>query len=75
MPHDATAIAFGCAFAGALCIIGAISQVITGVTWGATGKGKVFRAEEPGYFWYMFSVRIILGPIAFIPGIIALMRK
>lgn len=69
---EAVAIAMGCVFVGALCIWGAIDQVRTGETWGATGKGRVYRAGEPGYFWYMFAVRIVLGPISLVLGLLAL---
>lgn len=43
-------------------------------TWGATGKGRVYRAGEPSYFWYIFAIRIVLGPTALILGLIALER-
>lgn len=66
------ALAIGCVLAGVLCIHGAIDQVRKGETWGATGVGRVYREERPGYFWYMFWVRITLGPIALILGLYAL---
>ena len=66
------ALALGCILAGGLCILGAIDQVRKGVTWGATGRGRVFREQSPGYFWYLFWVRIILGPIALLGGVFAL---
>ena len=69
-----TAIAIGATLVGVLCIWGAIAQWRSGETWGATGKGRVYRDEEPTYFWYMFAVRIVLGPIALILGLIALQR-
>lgn len=56
------AIAVGCMLVGVLCIGGAIQQLRTGETWGATGKGRVVRDEEPGYFWWMFVMRIVFGP-------------
>lgn len=68
----ALAIAIGCALVGVLCIAGAINQVRTGVTWGGTGKGRVSRAGEPACFWYLFAVRIVLGPIALVAGLLAL---
>ncbi|MBS0577351.1 MAG: hypothetical protein JSS45_13175 [Proteobacteria bacterium] len=67
-----TAIALGCVLVGLLCIGGAIQQVRTGETWGATGKGRVYRDQEPGYFWGMFVARVVLGPIAAIGGLVAL---
>jgi hypothetical protein len=72
-PQD-IAIAIGAALVGVLCIWGAIAQWRSGETRGATGKGRVRRDEEPVYFWYMFAVRIVLGPIALILGLIALHR-
>lgn len=66
------AIAIGCMLVGILCIGGAITQVWTGRTWGATGKGRVYRRDEPGYFWGMFVARIVLGPIAWIGGMVGL---
>ncbi|MCC7060781.1 MAG: hypothetical protein IT508_11175 [Burkholderiaceae bacterium] len=69
---QAVAISIACVFVGALCVIGAIDQVRTGETWGATGKGRVYRASEPGYFWYVFAARIVLGPIALAGGLLAL---
>lgn len=54
---------------GAFLTYGAIRQLQTGGTWGATGKGRIRRDEEPGYFWYIFVARIILGPVLMIGGI------
>lgn len=58
--HDVLAI--GSVGLGALLIYGAVAQVLSGETWGATGKGRVGRDEEPGYFWYLFAARVLLGP-------------
>ena len=66
---QAVAISVGCGFAGALCIFGAINQVRTGETWGATGRGRVYRDKDAAYFWAIFAVRIVLGPIALIGGL------
>lgn len=74
MTSQSVAIAVGAAFVGALCIWGAIAQWRSGETWGATGKSRVYRDEEPVYFWYMFAVRIVLGPIALILGLYALQK-
>ncbi len=63
------ALAAGCILVGLLCTIGAIHQVMRGETWGATGRGRVYREESPGYFWYLFAMRIVLGPIALGGGI------
>jgi hypothetical protein len=48
-----------------------VAQVRSGETWGGTGKGRVYRNEEPGYFWYMFVMRVALGSAALISGLIA----
>ncbi len=68
------AIATGCAFVGALCVIGAINQMRTGETWGLAGGGRVFRSEQPGYFWFLFAARVVLGPIALIAGLLGLVH-
>ena len=69
------AVAVGAVLVGVLCIHGAIAQVRSGETWGATGKGRVFRSEEPGYFWALFAVRIVLGPLALLLGWFALLQR
>ena len=74
MMSQAVAIAAGAVFVGALCFWGAVAQVRSGETWGGTGKGRVYRIEEPGYFWYMFVMRVALGSAALISGLIALKR-
>lgn len=63
------ALAAGCILVGVLCTVGAIQQVLRGETWGATGRSRVYREQTPVYFWYLFAVRIVLGPIALIGGI------
>ena len=62
------ALAFGSVVLGGLLIYGAVSQVLSGETWGATGKGRVLRDEEPAYFWYLFAARVLLGPSLVILG-------
>ncbi len=69
---QAVAISAGCILAGALCIVGAVNQLRTGETWGATGRGRIYRASEPGYFWYLFVARSVLGTVALIGGVLAL---
>ncbi len=68
----AAAILAGCILAGALCVIGAVNQLRTGETWGGTGRSRICRAREPGYFWYLFVVRAVLGTIALVAGLLAL---
>ncbi len=70
---QATAIALGCILVGALCVVGAIQQIRKGETTGATGKGRVTLADDPAYFWYLFAVRSVLGSIAFLGGVWALL--
>lgn len=72
MTSQQTALAIGSIFVGVLCAYGAVDQLRKGETWGATGKGRVKRAEEPVYFWYMFVVRAVLGPILAVLGVFAL---
>ncbi len=67
-----TAISAGCILVGVLCVAGAVNQLRTGETWGATGRGRICRASEPGYFWYLFAARAVLGTIALIGGVLAL---
>jgi|GEM_PF-2078721 len=63
------ALVGGCILAGLFCLAGAVRQMQTGETWGATGKGKVFRSEEPGYFIYMFCMRLLIGGISLAAGL------
>jgi hypothetical protein len=72
MISQASALAVGSIFVGALCVYGAIDQVRKGATWGATGRGWVTRDESPVYFWYVFLVRALLGPAAIFLGMFAL---
>lgn len=44
-----------------LCLAGAFRQWRTGETFGLSGKGKVYRSEEPAYFAMLFYARILLG--------------
>ena len=73
MNSQKAALLIGCIFVGALCSYGAIDQLRKGETWGATGKGRVRRVEEPVYFWYVFLVRALLGPLLIGLGLFALM--
>ena len=70
---QAVAIAIGSAFVGTLCLWGAVVQLRTGETWGARGRpGRVYRDTDPGYFWFLFAVRAVLGAVALILGSAAL---
>lgn len=55
------AIVTGLLFVGLLLATGSIIQLVKGETWGATGRGRVRRADSPAYFWYLFLARMILG--------------
>ena len=36
---------------------------------GATGRDGIYRDQQPGYFWTLFAVRLLLGPLALIGGL------
>lgn len=74
MDSRQTAIAIGSVFGGALCVWGAFSQVRDGQTWGLTG-GRVMREDCPGYFWFLFLGRMVLGPVAVALGLLALLQR
>lgn len=69
---QAVAISVGSEFVGALCVIGAINQVRTGETWGLAPSGRLYRGEQPSYFWFLFVARALRGAIALIGGLLAL---
>jgi len=54
-------LAFAVAFVGLVLIISAVSNLLTGYTYGLTGKGKFRRKDEPRHFMFLFWSRIILG--------------
>jgi hypothetical protein len=56
-------------FVGVVLIYSAVTQWRKGETYGLSGKGKVYRDEEPGYFMMLFVGRIILGPISLACGL------
>lgn len=68
LEYQKFALRAGLLLVGALCIAGAFQQWRTGETYGLSGKGKVYRSEEPGYFAMLFYARIILGSISVVLG-------
>lgn len=72
---QAVVISAGCIMVGALCLAGAVNQVRTGTTWGATGRGRIDRASEPAYFWYLFGARLALGAVAVAGGALAINHR
>jgi len=56
-----TALRIGLAVVGLLLLGGAVAQVRTGSTYGLSGKGRVHRDEEPGYFLMLLVGRLLLG--------------
>lgn len=61
------AVRWGAFLVGVLCLMAAYRQRQTGETRGLSGKGRVLRSEEPGYFRMLFAGRLILG-IAAVAG-------
>jgi len=55
------AVILGTAFLCLICLWGAGAQVVKGATWGGSGKGRVYRDQEPIYFWFLFVARVFLG--------------
>lgn len=52
---------FAVVFVGLVLIIGAVNNLVTGHTYGLTGKGRFQRKDEPGHFMFLFLSRILLG--------------
>lgn len=69
MNYQVKALKIGVIFVGILLIYGAIDQVRKGETYGATGRGRFRKEAKPTYFWYLFFVRILLGPILILIGL------
>lgn len=55
------ALRFGLAFVGVVLLGGAVAQWRSGATYGLTGKGRVHRDDEPGYFLMLLVGRVVLG--------------
>jgi len=73
MDYQGIVLGIGLILVGILCTYGAIDQLRKGEAWGSrSGKSRARRDEDPTYFWYLFIVRILLGPISILLGILAL---
>jgi hypothetical protein len=54
---------------GSFLLVEAIKQLLTGQTIGREGKRQggssvVKRSGQPGYFWFLFCVRLFLGTLS-----------
>ncbi|OPL19451.1 MAG: hypothetical protein AVO35_10560 [Candidatus Aegiribacteria sp. MLS_C] len=58
---EETVITMGIMLIGLVLAVSAAVQLARGGTWGATGRGRVYRNASPAYFWYLFVARVILG--------------
>lgn len=67
-------ISAGCIIAGAALVWAAVRALGTGTTLAGRGGpgGPITREDRPGYFWFLFWVRIVLGPIAVVGGLAGL---
>jgi len=63
---------FGSFFLGCLLIAGVFNQYRTGQTYGATGKGRIYKGKDPVYFHYLGIIRTILGAALLLLTIIRL---
>ena len=74
MGTQGIAISAGCALAGVIVTVSAITQLRSGTTLSGRGgpSGPITRVDRPGYFWYLFGARAVLGPIAAIAGLAGL---
>ena len=72
---QALALRFGAIFIGVILLFGAIQSIKTGRTTGREGSPEcgysvVRRTDMPFYFWFLFTVRLLLGLAAVITGVI-----
>jgi hypothetical protein len=65
-----TILRFGAIVVGIILLGAAVAQWRSGTTFGLTGKGRVNRNEEPGYFLMLLVGRIVLGVAALGAGIL-----
>lgn len=68
------ALAAGCVLVGAVLSWSAYAQIRSGVTLSGRGgpRGPIRRDQRPGYFWFLFWVRALLGPVALVAGLAGL---
>ncbi|HET8898193.1 MAG TPA: hypothetical protein VFN09_05405 [Rhodanobacteraceae bacterium] len=67
-------LGLGCLLVGGACLVSAGAQRRSGETWGGTGRGRIRRADAPGYFRYLFWMRMVLGTLSLAGGFTALIR-
>lgn len=65
------ALILGCILGGVACLVAAVQQVRTGETRGLMPE-RVALDERPGYFWFLFWGRIVLGVAGIALGLFAL---
>jgi hypothetical protein len=69
MFSDPTFLRIAVVMLGSLLLTSTMSQSRTGKTHGLTGKGRVYRDEEPAYFKMLLIVRVILGSAMVLLGL------
>ena len=68
--HDGGFVLLGCVFLGF-----GIYGIKSGQTWGKAvrgGSNQVLRAENPGSFWFLISLHILIGTLMMIYGLFGL---
>lgn len=70
------AIALGAILVGVILLVSAVHQLRRGETRSNRGgpPGIITRSERPGVFWMLFWIRIVLGPLAIVAGVIAIIH-
>ena len=76
MHPQVIAIALGAILVGVILLASAIHQLRRGETRSNRGgpAGIITRDERPGTFWMLFWIRIALGPLAIVAGVIAIIH-
>lgn len=69
MYSDPTLLRIGSIILGTILLYSAGAQLRTGSTYGLTGKGRVHRDEEPGYFSMLLVARVALGIATILLGL------